>query len=365
MKTQEEIDIEIVSIRANALYEVKKQTPAIALAAVINDGNSLRFVQEKTEEIVLAAVRKNGRSIRFAENQTHEASIAAVSQCGEAIQFIKEITPEISLAAVKQDGRALEFIKNQTPEITLAAVLENPSALMYVNNETPDIAKAAILKDYSSIFLIKNQTPELCIYAVSKDGALLEHIRNQTPEISLAAVSQNGLAISFAKNIDEKLVLAAWKNVGDDLLNFSCKRELNKVIEILLNHQIDIEHISVNQPLTPFHCAVHYTNLGAMHLLHDSGANINAKIADGSNILSHFLECTYGLDPDVGMPVIINLLNMGANTKDVDKQGKTAMMLAENFPEVQEVMNAFEIKKLVESTIKNQKPTGLKKRNRL
>jgi hypothetical protein len=341
MKTKEEIDIELVKRDWLHLKTIRNETPATALAAVSINGHALQFVTCHTPEIVLAAVLQNHFAIMHTNNQTQEASLAAVSK----------------------SGYILKHITNQTPEIALAAVTQNGYAIRHVQDETPEIAKAAVVGYPAVIEFVKNQTHELSLNAVSRDGILLKHIRNQTPEIVFAAVLNTGMSILYANEVSESLVLAAWKNVGDDLLNLAAEGGLNKVIEILIDHQINIEHISSNQPLSAFHCAVQCTNIAAMILLYDSGANVNAKFEDGRNILHHFIEGTYNLDPDVNIQVITTLLEMGVNAREVDKHGKTAMILAENYPEVKDVINAFEIKKLVESTIKKENVTVKNIRN--
>ncbi len=92
------------------------RTPALCLAAVLEDGLALQFVPEafRTAEICLEGVRRRGWMLEHVPEdlKTYETCMVAVKEDGLALKYVPEAlrTPELSLAAVKANGLAIEFV---------------------------------------------------------------------------------------------------------------------------------------------------------------------------------------------------------------------------------------------------------------
>jgi hypothetical protein len=362
-----EIVLAAVSQNVSALMYVKDQTPSIVLAAMFISEDALHYVKKQTPEIALAAVSQYGSALRYVKEQTAEIALAAVTQNGSALQFVKEQTPEIALAAVKQNGFGLKYVKDQNPKIALAAVSRDGNALKYVKEQTPEIALAAVFQDSWAFFLVKDQTSEIALAAVSQSSNILQHVNEQTEEIALTAVSKNGYMIGYVKEITKIIISVARAQVGDDLLNYSAKNNLVDAINFLIVQNVPVEHVSEKYPLTAFQLAAKHSKKDALLILSNNGANIHVKTEDRQrNVLSEYVAdfCDYdemgeALSTDIGEAIttISTLLEIGVCPKEHDKDGNTAITLAKDKPEILAILNAFELKKLINSTIsKSQQP---------
>jgi hypothetical protein len=271
---------------------------------------------------------------------------------------------EKNLETVRINGLVLEDIKKQTPEIALAAVSQNGWALQYVNVQTAEIAFAAVSDDGEALQYVKNQTPEIANTAVSQNGLALEYVKDQTREIVLAAISQNGYAIQYAHERSKEVILAAWNKVGNGLINFSARHNNTDVIKVLIGMDVPVDHVSERYPLTAFQIAANYCKTDAMLLLHNHGADIHLKNGKGNrNALSDLVANFHGSDDmDVALVAISTLLEIGVSTSERDNRGKTAIMLAEDMPIVLALIKAFELKKLISSTILKSKQSATRTR---
>ena len=138
----EELCLEAVKQKGNALKYVKEQTEEMCLEAVKQNGYALRFVKEQTEEMCLVAVKQNGWALEYVKEQTDEICLEAVKQNGDALHFVKvEQTEELCLEAVKQNGRALKYVKERTEETCLEAVKQNGDAFHFVSDELKAICQ--------------------------------------------------------------------------------------------------------------------------------------------------------------------------------------------------------------------------------
>jgi hypothetical protein len=309
MKTQEQIWLDIVKIDGMELQWVEEKTHAIVLAAVSQNGQALQFVDNQTPEIVNAAIHQNIFSIVHAKEISHDIACYAISISANIFRHFKEQTLEISLAAVSKDGLLLDLIRDKNPAICLAAVSQNPHALKFVEN--------------------------------------------QTDEIVQLAVSKNGYAIEHAKNINFEFVTAAFISKGNDLLVFSVSRGLDDIVDQLMRLNISIDYKSKLYPFTAFEKAVNLEDVNRMFSLRDHGANIHLKKTGSQrNLLAEVIFKTKNKDVDKKIPVIAALLSMGVSPNEYDLEGKTALMLAQDKPEFLSVIKAFNLKKLVESTLK-------------
>jgi ankyrin repeat protein len=285
----------------------------------------------------LEAVRLDGRALKDIKIQTHEIALAAVSINGRALEYVKEQTPEIALAAVTNNGYALKYVKDQTPEIVLAAISQNGCALQYAADESAEIALAAVYQNSLALRYVKNQTPEIVLEAVSQDGYLIVH----------------------AEKITKVVSLAAWNQVGDDLINYSAQYNLIDTIDLLISKKVPIDHISAEYPITPFQFAARYHNKEALLILSNHGANINIKNKFSKrNTLSDviFHSCG-GKLMEIELATISTLLEIGVSPTKKDKEGNTAFTLAKDKPEILSILNAFALKKIIKATIsKSERP---------
>ena len=74
---------------------IHKQTPAICLAAVQNNGHALQHVRKQTPEICLAAVQNNGHALQHVRKQTPEICIAAFEQTFDSMTLCHDKSIEI------------------------------------------------------------------------------------------------------------------------------------------------------------------------------------------------------------------------------------------------------------------------------
>lgn len=199
------------SMAGMILKHLRKQTPAICLAAVKQRGFAIQFVEKQTPEICLQAVRTHGYALRFVKEITNELCMEAVKSEGIALEFVVDQTEELCKAAVSQDGLALQFVREQTHEICLQAVRQNGMSLEYVENPTKEIVIEAAKQSRYVLYRFNIKDPDVCLAAVKSDGQALQYVREQTPEICLAAVNQRGRALKFVKQQTPEICLAAVK----------------------------------------------------------------------------------------------------------------------------------------------------------
>jgi uncharacterized membrane protein len=311
------------------------------LKAVRADGRALRYIKPQTDEIALAAVINNGKALRYVVNQTPEICLEAVSESGMALEFVKNKTEEIALAAVIQNGYALEFVDNKTDKITLAAVSQVGQAIQFAENETPEIALAAVKKDGWALGFIKNETPEIALAAVTTNWTVINIVDNQTPEI----------------------IEAAWNKSGDDLLNFASERGITGTIDYLISKNVPVDHLSKNYTETPFQLAVINLHCESLIKLHDHGADIHIiNFNFQRNVLADLICRTETGKYDRALKTINTLLEIGVSPLEPDSKGFSALNHAQNKPEILAVLNAFSLKKLVESTISKSSQSNTKSR---
>jgi phosphosulfolactate phosphohydrolase-like enzyme len=354
MKTQYEKDMEDVLADGFNLLYVKNQTPEIVMAAISNNGCALKYVKEQSPEIVLQAVSQNGWALEYVINQTPEICLVAVSESGMALEFVKNQTVAIAMAAVSQDGYAIQHIKVQSPEIALAAVTQNGRTLQFVKKQTPEIALAAVSEEGSALVYVKykNKTPKILLTAVSQNGMTLKNVENQTKEIALAAVTQNGYAMRYVKEMNQEVILAAWSQVGNDLLNYSARCNNIDAINILLEKNLPVDNVSKDNPLTPFQYAAKSYDKNALLILSNGGANIHIKSKnEHRNVLSEIIKDFNDYWADEAIATICVLLEIGVRPTDKDIHGDTAITLAKDKPEILSVLKAFELKKIIKSTL--------------
>jgi hypothetical protein len=353
MMNQHNKDMKDVRINGCLLKDIKNQTLDIALAAVLQNGIALQYVKEQTPEIALAAVTENGYAIKYVKDQTPEIALAAVSQSGWSLQYVKCQNTEIALAAMNQNGEALEFVVNQTPEIALAAVSENGYALKYVKRQSLKIILTAVSQNGHAIRNVVDQTPEIALAAVAQNGYALQYVKNQTHEIALVAVSENGYAIQFVNKKSQEVLFKAWKQAGDRLINFAADNNLIDIVDFLISKNVYIDHISEYDPFTPFQIAAQHLNNDIIMLLSNNGANIHVKNKESQrNVLSEFVAC-FCVNPHIDDQFLIlrTLLKIGVSPTEQDKYGNTAIALAKDKPEILAILKAFELKKLITSTL--------------
>jgi hypothetical protein len=364
MQTQEEHYLELVKFDGLRLKGIKKQTDEIALAAVSREGMALEYVKKQSHEIALAAVSKNGNALRFVDKQTAEIALAAVINYPKAFEYVKVKTLKIILAAVSRDGFLLKHVVDQTPEIILAAVTQDGSSIKYASEQTQEIILAAIAASRDAIRYVKIQNPEIALAAVIKNPFAISCIEDQTTELSLAAVSVDGFAIKYIKNQTDEIIFTAWKQIGDDLFNYSCNHGLTIITDLLLKNNIDINHVSTRYPLTAFQQATINSNLQMMASLHKHGADIHIRTPEFQrNIMAEFIINSSYIDNEKVISTIVLLLEMGISPKDTYGKGRSAILLVKKKPEIMHLFKAFEIKKLIESTIKSTQDVSKKKKN--
>jgi hypothetical protein len=365
MKSQHQKDMEAVRIDGDALCSIKNQTNEIVLAAVFQNGTALRYVKDQTTEIALVAVTQNGWAIRYVTNQTPEISLAAVTQNGLTLERVKSPTREIVLAAVTENGNALRYVKDQTQEIALAAVCQDGWSLEFVKNKTPEIELAAVSNNGLAIEYVRDQIPEIVLAAVSNNSDALQFAEKQTHEIILAAVSLNGYSIEYAKEVSQEIILAAWRQAGDDLLNFSAGNNLIDTIDFLISRNVLIDHVSNKEPCTPFQLAASNLNKDVLLMLNNNGANIHVRDNYSQrNMLSEVIaKFQSNINRDKCLQTINTLLEIGVSPTDQDKNGETAMILAKDKPEILAILKAFELKKIITSTISTSQQSTVRFRN--
>lgn len=303
--------------------------------------------------MTLAAVSENGYALQFVKNQTDEIALAAVSEIGYALQFVKNQTDEIALAAVRNTGRALSSVKNKTPEILLAAVSQNGLVLRSDFPQTQKLALAAVFQNGLALQYVKNQDPEIALTSVLNNGDALEFVINQTPEIILAATTSYLAPIVHVKKFTEAITLSLYKSYGVQFLFDSVRKGRSEVIKTLMENNVPVDIVNLGYALTPFQVAALSHNEKAVQLLFDFGANTNLKIGKSqANILSYMISNLGRSDIERAIPTIITLLNIGIDPLELDFNGRSATMNAQNKPKILQIIKAFNIKKLVESTIK-------------
>jgi ribosomal protein L24E len=344
LKTQEEKDFDSVKLNGLNLSDVKNQTPEICLLAVSNDGRALLFVKNQTDEIALAAVKQQGYALERVKNQT----------------------PEIALAAVIENGLALQFVKNETRELVLAAINNDADAVYFVSNVTDEIALAAVTRKGALLQIIINQTEEIALAAVSQDGHALQFVTNKTERIQCAAIHQNAFAIKYSEKITEEIMLVALGKWGSNLLHFASTEGLTDVVAYMISQNFDVNEESATYCQTPFELASRFFHVGTMRKLIEHGANIYSKNPGSqSNILCEVIENIPSQVIDKHINAVALLLDIGISPTEPDENGITAMILAKEKPEIMSVLQSFQIKKLIQSTISSPVNARSKKKQHL
>jgi hypothetical protein len=266
----------------------------------------------------------------------------------------------------------------------LALIKLHGYKLAFVENQTRDMISAALSQDGRNLRFVKEKTDEIALEAVSQNGLALNHVKDQTLEIALAAVSQNGTAIKYvnvtnvnslsieslrkieSRNVPEIIVSAAHKNIGDDLLNIACIENWIAIVESLLSKNININHTSEKYKFTPFQFASISGNSEMMRILESHGANIYIKSQNSQrNVLAETVQSAANYPSDRHITAVTMLLDMCIDPNEKDVHGITAVMLAENKPEILSIFKSYNVKKLVQDTISVTKITNSKKRQHL
>jgi ankyrin repeat protein len=266
------------------------------------------------QENYLTSVKNDGSKLRLVKKQTREMISEALSQNGMFLKFVKNINDEIALEAVSNNGLALQYVFHQTLEIALAAVSQNGSAIKYV-------------------------------YIDSINSVLMESWKKEP------------------RNVPEVIISAAYKNTGDDLLNIASSENLIAVVESLLSKKINIDHTSKTCKSTPFQLASKSGNPELMRILESHGANIHIKNNKSQrNVLAEIVQSAVNYPGKRHIAAVTTLLDMGIDPNEKDVHGITAVILAENKPEILSIFKAYNIKKLVQETISASQSINTNKR---
>jgi hypothetical protein len=321
------------------------------------DGMQLEYIFDQTPEMCLAAVKENGLALEFVQSQTREISLAAVENVGFAICYVKNQTSEIMLTAIMKNGFAIQSIIDQTPELSLAAVTQDGMSLRYINEQTHEIALAAVSQNGLSLAYVINKTPEIALAAVLNHGYALKYVTHQTPEIIIAATSSILAPIEYAKGIEDEVTLSLFSRHGFDFINIAARLGLSDTFKTLIKNNVPVDCVQYKDSSTAFEIAALNFKTETVQVLFDGGANIHFEMGDcKENILSYIITSLEEKDIKEAIPTIVTLLNIGIDPLEKDSDGKNAMMLAKNIPEILNILKAFNLKKLVASTI--EKPTG-------
>ena len=117
-------EAQMIAVRQDGYVVHKIQNPSLAVqvAAVQQDVDVISDMRRPSLEVQMAAVRADGRSIRGIWGDPSPAvQLAAVLQNPEAIQYIDNPSPEAQLATVRQNPEAIQYIDNPSPEAQAAA----------------------------------------------------------------------------------------------------------------------------------------------------------------------------------------------------------------------------------------------------
>ncbi len=117
----------------------------------------LPYVKRQTEAICLKSVKNEGLSLKDVRQQTVEICLAAIESHKDAFQYVEKYfqTREVCLAGVTKDGRNLKDVLNKTEEICLAALKSHPKAFQYIDTYYQSVADIVQNEEYNKLKAIQ------------------------------------------------------------------------------------------------------------------------------------------------------------------------------------------------------------------
>lgn len=111
---------------------------------------ALQFVppSRQTEHMCLHAMQHSLMHevlLKWIHKQTPAICLAAVQNNGHALQHVRKQTPELCLAAVQNNGYALQYVRKQTPEICIAAFKQTFTSMTLCHDKSIDIPPFALM----------------------------------------------------------------------------------------------------------------------------------------------------------------------------------------------------------------------------
>lgn len=193
-------------------------------------------------------------------------------------------------------------------------------AVLAMSNMTADELSKAL-------FMAVKANNLSAVYGILKDGANVNARRKNTQETPLTwAVSSDEEKLSMVNLlIDHGADIDARTVSGSPALICAAIYGQTDIIDLLLNRGANVD-IRDNAGNTPLHCAAYYGKLDVVNRMAGKLININAVNDRGWTPL---MEASYGFRYTDCVGVVRQLLELGADFAIKDKEGKTALDIAE------------------------------------